>query len=70
MREFIIGLWYTLLWRGGLSVTFGVCAFVSPGNFFVEGYKQPEVRIDFIFHPGRAFLDRCINNLPYATRHK
>lgn len=33
MREFIIGLWSTLLWRGGLSVAFGVCAFVWPGNF-------------------------------------
>ena len=33
MREFIIGLWSTLLWRGGLSVVFGICAFVWPGNF-------------------------------------
>lgn len=33
MRELIIGMWSTLLWRGALSVVFGICAFVWPGNF-------------------------------------
>lgn len=33
-----------------------VLKFRADGGVFVEGYKKPEVRIDFIFHPGRAFL--------------
>lgn len=33
MREFVIGMWFTLLWRGALSIVFGICAFVWPGNF-------------------------------------
>ena len=33
MREVLIGLWSTLLCRGALSIFFGVCAFVWPGNF-------------------------------------
>jgi hypothetical protein len=33
-----------------------VLKFRADGGVFIEGYKKPEVRIDFIFHPGRAFL--------------
>ena len=33
MREFLVGMWSTLLWRGALSIVFGISAFVWPGNF-------------------------------------
>jgi len=33
-----------------------VLKFRADGGVFVEGHRNPEVRIDFIFHPGRAFL--------------
>jgi uncharacterized membrane protein HdeD (DUF308 family) len=33
MREDLVGMWSTLLWRGALSIVFGICAFVWPGNF-------------------------------------
>jgi uncharacterized membrane protein HdeD (DUF308 family) len=33
MQSFLTGLWSTLMVRGVLSVIFGLCAFVWPGNF-------------------------------------
>jgi uncharacterized membrane protein HdeD (DUF308 family) len=33
MREVLVGMWSTLLWRGALSLAFGISAFVWPGNF-------------------------------------
>jgi uncharacterized membrane protein HdeD (DUF308 family) len=33
MREVLVGMWSVLLWRGALSIVFGICAFVWPGNF-------------------------------------
>ena len=60
MREFIIGLWSTLLWRGGLSVAFGICAFVWPGNFMevlvvVFGFY---LLIDGIMAVWGAYMDK------------
>jgi uncharacterized membrane protein HdeD (DUF308 family) len=33
MESFFAGLWSTLIVRGSLSIIFGICAFVWPGNF-------------------------------------
>jgi len=33
MESFLAGLWSTLIVRGLLSIVFGICAFVWPGNF-------------------------------------
>jgi uncharacterized membrane protein HdeD (DUF308 family) len=33
MREVLVGMWSTLLWRGALSIVFGISAFVWPGKF-------------------------------------
>jgi uncharacterized membrane protein HdeD (DUF308 family) len=35
MRDFLVAMWSTLLWRGALSIAFGLCAFAWPGNFMI-----------------------------------
>lgn len=33
MRDFFVAMWSTFLWRGTLSIAFGLCALVWPGDF-------------------------------------